>query len=334
MELVRTFFELGTDLISAYKAVSGWSFWLVVLLAVVLAAVGWAVCTKWTLLWNKAFTASKIHHAMCSLAAVVTFTFVLVYVSLKCLYPVALTAVNRWSKVLTMASGSDGGSPLVSSEDLQIAHEWGRDVFLLARHQVFAANKKGEGEIPFLQDDWQRSADFGGYALNQEYHDALVQMAKDRGLELDPGELGVVASGRGLVLPGNGVLGEITAKVWANSAASLFREMYPAIALAVWPARQEVATSRIQDDRASYLRQGNDSYPLQRATDIARTEVRKSLEERAPRIVTVARLGLVIVFVLVQAIPFAAVGIAAYIDLMKSPSIGSSQVVARARYRG
>ncbi|PTN08175.1 hypothetical protein [Mangrovibacterium marinum] len=72
----------------------------VILGALLLAVLCWFICSWYTKLWNKSFQVSTKHHLLCALSALLTFFFVLAFVGIRNLRPVAEATVEKWSSAL------------------------------------------------------------------------------------------------------------------------------------------------------------------------------------------------------------------------------------------
>lgn len=322
MATVLDMVNLLLDCISSFRRASLGSFTLSFAFASVLSAVCWFVCTKWTLLWNKRFHASPLHHWFCGFASTLTFIFVVAFASLPFLKPVADLLVQRWSAMLaTNAGGSEASiaSLTLTSKERERAKQWDAEVFLTARHEVFVAQKAGlEPSRPFTASEWRDK-----YYLSTSQAFVLREMAAREGWPLDPDELHTRESGSDL-MPTSPRLIEPLAETYASESINLFREVNPFLSKIVWPPSEKVSRSLIIEDTARYFngRTDGSAYPVERAIEIARREVLLKLAERTPRVVTLGRWVLFGLFLCAQAIPFGMVGWAAYRDLKVFRSAG------------
>jgi hypothetical protein len=308
MRSVIQFIELAGDCVEQYRDAFAGKFAVTIVAAVLLGALGWFVCAKWTYLWNKAFHARRFHHLLCGLVAVMTFFFVVLYPSLGMLEGVASAYINHWANMLSVAGGE---TDTLSAPDLRRAKEWNAETFLTARHFVLAAQKKNENGKKFSQADWQSK-----YALpstGPQSVAALEALAQKKRWILDPDETHI-ANPRPMLIPGDngGILHQKMAEVYANAAISLFNERYPLLSRLILPPEITVSQTLIQRDMAASK---DKVYNLENATNIARKQMNEELGREVPRVVTAARRWLVGLFLVAQAIPFGLIGWAAYEDL-------------------
>ena len=73
------------------------SFYITLVLALVLAALCWWACSKFTLLWNNHFKVTWGHHSLCALAAIFTAIFVILFSALKYTKNVAELSIDVWN---------------------------------------------------------------------------------------------------------------------------------------------------------------------------------------------------------------------------------------------
>lgn len=105
-----------------------------------------------------------------------------------------------------------------------------------------------------------------------------------------------------------------SASIYANSAATDFRQRRPFLSK-VLLVRPEIPKERINLVVNEFFAKGGQTYSLEEAIDIAAGEIKSTLQPQTGRVVPLARLLLVALFVLVQIIPFGLIGLAAYQDL-------------------
>jgi hypothetical protein len=106
---------------------------------------------------------------------------------------------------------------------------------------------------------------------------------------------------------------QMAASVYANEACNHFDASRPFLSKIVWSS-PGVPSETIFKDTMEWF-QTNPNYPPARAIDIAATQIKEGLEPQVPRVVYLARMAVVTLFVLVQAIPFGLIGWAAYTDI-------------------
>jgi hypothetical protein len=106
---------------------------------------------------------------------------------------------------------------------------------------------------------------------------------------------------------------QTVASLYANEACRHFDVQRPFLSKVVWSSPGVPAETIIEDVNA--WMQHDRIYPASRAIDIAGTRIRDGLEPQAPRVVFLAQLGVVGLFLLMQLIPFGLIGWAAYRDI-------------------
>ena len=108
---------------------------------------------------------------------------------------------------------------------------------------------------------------------------------------------------------------EAAAKVYATAACTHFDEEHPFLGKIIW-SDSDQPTDNIAGDVMSYFSQNpGSSYSSEKAIDIAADTIKTQLREQTPRTVTLSRIGLVILYLLVMAIPLGLIGYAAYKDI-------------------
>jgi hypothetical protein len=333
MTTILDLVNLLLDCISSFKKASLGSFTLSFAVAAVLSTVCWFVCAKWTFLWNKRFHARPLHHWFCGVASTLTFIFVIAFAGLSFLKPVADLAVQRWSAMLAFAGNGTGAAIpaiVLSDNERKRAARWQAETFLKARHEVFIAQKSGlEPQQPFSSSEWRKE-----YHVDPSYAALLRDLAAANGWTLAADEVHTAAlEDGGNLMPGEGRLGEIAARTYAEEAISLFRETNPFLSRIVWPPSSRISKDLIDGDIQQFFRTNEKgvNYPCSRAIEIARQQVLLKLSEQTPRVVTMGRLALVGLFLFAQAIPFCMIGWAAYRDLKAYRSVGLHHSASAAR---
>ena len=108
---------------------------------------------------------------------------------------------------------------------------------------------------------------------------------------------------------------EAMAKVYAIAACSHFDEEHPFLSKIIW-SDSEQPTDNVASDVVSYFENNpNSTYTVDKAVTIAADTIKTQLREQTPRTVTLSRIGLVILYLLVMAIPLGLIGYAAYKDI-------------------
>lgn len=328
MNNLSEFYSLLHRCITLYRLEFPGGFALATTVAVLLGALCWFICVKWTALWHKSFHARPVHQALCALATALTLVFVITFPSLGTLEKVARECVDNWSDMLARASGRNA---LLSASDERMARTWNARTFLTARHELFAIDQQRNGSGGLTREAWRSKFTLplsGDISLA-----TLTTLAGEQGWALHPDETHARSSGESdnfLVPLDQGPLGEKAAAVYANNSIVLFQKRYPLLSWIIWPPKASVPESSIQRDLSVFWRMNPGAvYPLVRATDVARDEVNKELVRQAPRVVAVARVWLVILFFIAQAVPFGFIGWAAYQDLKANRQARPKRALAR-----
>jgi len=105
------------------------------------------------------------------------------------------------------------------------------------------------------------------------------------------------------------------AEVYANAAVREFRTGHPFLSKILW-ARWDIPAKLIDKKATEFFRANPGAmYPAREAVNIAAEEIKSGLQAQTDRIVPVARTILILLFLIVQLIPFGIIGYAAYKDL-------------------
>lgn len=108
---------------------------------------------------------------------------------------------------------------------------------------------------------------------------------------------------------------ETAANVYASAACNHFSQAHTFLSKIIW-STPEQATKNISVDVVNYFRQNTGStYTTDKAIDIAASTIKTQLAKQLPRTVTLSRIGLVVLYLLVMAIPLSLIGFAAYKDI-------------------
>ncbi len=108
--------------------------------------------------------------------------------------------------------------------------------------------------------------------------------------------------------------------IYAQAAVAHFRGRHPLLSKVLW-ASATIAPSAIQKDMDRFfLDKPGDTYPLAAAIDLARREIRDGLAAQVPRVVLLARIALIALFLILQAIVFSLLIRAALADIDERPA--------------
>lgn len=106
----------------------------------------------------------------------------------------------------------------------------------------------------------------------------------------------------------------MAASTYSNGAADHFKKSRQFLSLII-QGKAEVPQDVLQADIKNYFATVSKSYPPPRGIALVAEEMRRELDIQVPRVVTYARVTLVILFLLAQSVPFGLVAWAAYKDL-------------------
>jgi hypothetical protein len=106
------------------------------------------------------------------------------------------------------------------------------------------------------------------------------------------------------------------AELYANEACSDFDRKRPFLSKIVW-SRPGVAPDLVESDVQAWFQShpGGQTYPATRAVELASENIKDRLSAQTPRVVVLSRIVCVVLFLLIQLIPFGLVGWAAYRDI-------------------
>jgi hypothetical protein len=106
---------------------------------------------------------------------------------------------------------------------------------------------------------------------------------------------------------------EQCAIIYTSEACNNFDKKYPFLSKIIWTS-SKVPEEVIKKDMYEYFKT-NPAYPPQRAIELASNYIKEGLIQQTPRVVTFARLILIVLFIFVQLIPFGLIGYSAYRDI-------------------
>ncbi|MGA2048763.1 MAG: hypothetical protein ABSG96_13790 [Terracidiphilus sp.] len=106
---------------------------------------------------------------------------------------------------------------------------------------------------------------------------------------------------------------ETAAPTYAQSACDHFSESHRFLSKVVWSSPGVPADVVFND--VKIWQQKSPMYPAERGIELAGEQIRLELAPQTPRLVLITRIVLVVLFLLVQAIPFGLVGWAAFSDI-------------------
>jgi hypothetical protein len=120
----------------------------------------------------------------------------------------------------------------------------------------------------------------------------------------------------GHIVPASEMVSRRTlASIYSSEAVKHFHETHPYLSM-VLSAEPGISPGMITDDVSAFFSaHPQDNYSNLSAVKLAADHIRQGLNARAPRVVPISRGITVVLFILVQSIPFSAIGVAAYRDL-------------------
>jgi hypothetical protein len=130
MSLAQDFFLLLGGCIALFFAVSRAEFGLTLVIGIVLGALCWFACSRYSRLWNLRYRVTLTHHILCAVAAIFTLLFTVVFASLRYTKEAAYESVELW--------------------ETQINHDndWANRTFKTVWHKVKASGKEDFTNFP------------------------------------------------------------------------------------------------------------------------------------------------------------------------------------------
>lgn len=148
---------------------------------------------------------------------------------------------------------------------------------------------------------WQRStfqeARKAAWQLGQEPHDPALWQG----------------GGKEIIPLSNPNTKYLVARIYANSAARNFQRMHPFLSW-IFSVRVEAAEEAVSRDVQQYINV-EPVYPDIRAVGIVANYIKEELDKQTPKLVPRLRLILLLLFFVVQSVPFTLIGWAAYRDI-------------------
>jgi hypothetical protein len=107
---------------------------------------------------------------------------------------------------------------------------------------------------------------------------------------------------------------EIVANIFSNEACENFNTNHPFISKIIW-AEPKISEEIVKNDISSFFSKGGNSYNTVNAVKLVGKNIKEQLIQQAPRIVTTSRIILILLFIIIQLIPFGIIGFSAYKNL-------------------
>jgi len=119
----------------------------------------------------------------------------------------------------------------------------------------------------------------------------------------------------GRIIPMSNEKSQLTSgEIYSKLACQNFDSENPLLGL-ILQSDFGIAPELIKEDTKRHFAAGGTLYLVSNGVEIAATVIKKELTKQAPRVVTLARTILVLLFIIIQIIPFGLIGFAAYKDL-------------------
>jgi len=107
------------------------------------------------------------------------------------------------------------------------------------------------------------------------------------------------------------------ASVYANEAVKHFDKSHAFLSKIIW-AKAEIPSKFISKDVKDFFSNPLNlfqSYPVEKAINLAAQHIRQELDRQTPNVVSSLKIMLIILFFIIQSIPFGLIGYAAYKDI-------------------
>lgn len=104
------------------------------------------------------------------------------------------------------------------------------------------------------------------------------------------------------------------ASVYADSACGHFRSSRAFLSRVLWP-RSALPRDVVESDIRQWFAALHRDYPFDQAVALVARKIKEQLDLQTPRVVKLARLAAVLVFLVFQAVPFGLIGWGAYRDI-------------------
>ena len=252
MALIYDFFSLvigSVGILTSHHA----EFAVTLIVAFILAGLGWFGAANYSKLWNLGFRTTATHALLCFMAAVLTFVFVVLFVSFKYTKDAAELGIDAWR--------AESGHGMT----------WEN-----------STHKKAYGEIQKLGiENFSTAAAASGTI-------PLTQTASRNKL----------------------------AEVYSAAAIKDFQSKRPFLSKIVW-TRFAVPQQTIGqiEKRISQFFISDSTIPGSKVVEYTAEALKEPLHEGTAQVVPVARSIIVVLFLLVQLVPFGLIGWAAWRDL-------------------
>ena len=222
--------------------------------AFALSGLGWWGAANYSKLWNLQFRTTATHTILCLLAAILTFVFVVLFVSLKYTKDAAENSIDAWRAVSTREMSWETSTHRKAYNEIK---QLGIEDFTTA--------KAVSGTIP------------------------LTQTASRNKL----------------------------AEVYAAAAIEDFQAKRPFLSKIVWIryAVPQQTIGQIEKRISQFFASESSTIPADKIVEYTAEALKTPLHEGTARVVPIARSIIIVLFILVQLVPFGLIGWAAWRDL-------------------
>jgi hypothetical protein len=247
----QDFLSLLKGCVVFFASHSLFEFLQTVAVGLLMAAVCWWACSRFSRLWHLGYRIAFWHQIFCFVAALFTLIFTIVFVALQYSKQAADASVQKWEA------------------QINVDRVWAAEVYAQAWEKVKASGLE----------------DFTNYPAPSQPK-SKIPLTKDGSIR-------------------------ITAMVYTRAGLEHFVQNRPFLSRII-SAQANIPQQMLNADVKAHFAAGNNSYPVHRAVELVARETKAQLETQLPRVVTTLRIIEVVLFSLLQLIPFGLVGFAAY----------------------
>ena len=293
--MLEDIFNIVINGLHAVKSFSTLQFTLGFAFAGVLAALTWMAAVYSAKLWNMAYHTKPVSHVLGFFAALLTFFYVIIFISFGKIDALTRLYVDVWS------------------ESLKINQPWQEATF----KKAFYAAKETDPE-GFLN---VKSPENGGDFIPVRDNNVRVEVAwvyasmANQNFKTSHPFLNRILFGNNIKIARKDISNDMQAYFSNNNDASEQKSVKTEIEDIIDKYAANVDLSWVTD---LYQANGNTQtkyYQAAWAVDLASENIKKQLHKRVKRVKFLARTGLTLVFIVLQLIPFGLIGFMAYRDL-------------------
>jgi hypothetical protein len=188
---------------------------------------------------------------------------------------------------------------------------WSATTFTLIAALLFAGLQYTKPAADRFIDNWKDVL-----THNSQWSNATFNVAYDavKTLNLEPAS-SFRPPAEGLIPMSHSQSQKKVAEVYVNGAIGNFHAFHPFLST-ILRVPSAVPEDKIAGEMKEFFRTNPSRlFPLEKAVDIAATEIRSDLQTKTDRVVWISRVFLALLFLGIQLIPFSLIGCAAYKDL-------------------